>query len=75
MIHSRPQSESTGLTPQKDTPNLIYGSGFRLLGWSKLIFTVSCLMDSVHYELTAGYKGPAIYNPRAFQDSISSRQF
>ncbi|KRX38429.1 hypothetical protein T05_5498 [Trichinella murrelli] len=61
MIQSRPQSESTGLTPHKDTPNPMYG--------------MSCLMDSVHYELTAGYKGPAIYNPRAFQDSISSRQF
>ncbi|KRY19045.1 hypothetical protein T12_951 [Trichinella patagoniensis] len=61
MIHSRPQSKSTGLTPHKHTPNPIYG--------------MSCLMDSVHYELTAGYKGPAINNPRAFQDSISSRKF
>ncbi|KRY40429.1 hypothetical protein T01_13489 [Trichinella spiralis] len=51
MIHSRLQSESTGLTPHKHTPNPTY---------------VSCLMDSVHYELTAGYTGPAIDTPGAF---------
>ncbi|KRX14717.1 hypothetical protein T07_1648 [Trichinella nelsoni] len=52
MIHSRLQSESTGLTPHKHTPNPTYG--------------MSCLMDSVHYELIAGYTGRAIDTPMAF---------
>ncbi|XP_003366739.1 conserved hypothetical protein, partial [Trichinella spiralis] len=48
----RERSESTGLTPHKHTPNSTYG--------------MSCLMDSVDYELTAGYTGPAIDTPGAF---------